>query len=75
MADLVFANNWENKRCCNCVHGTKMITDGDFLCRKGNGIVREDYRCRKFSVNVLSLGNKRRHLHNLEKIEKVLAEF
>jgi len=65
-------NLTDKKECASCVHSTKMITDGDFLCRKGQGIVREDFACRKFSINVLSLGiNKRRHLHNLSNISLV----
>ena len=69
MTNLIFANNTDMKKCSCCVYSTKMITDGDFLCRKGNGIVRADFKCRKFDINVLRLQtNKRRHLHNLENL-------
>ena len=70
MTNLIFANNTDNKpKCASCIHSSKMITDGDFLCRKGRGIVGSDFKCRKYELNIMKMGNeKRRHLHNLANI-------
>ena len=56
--------------CCKiCIYSRPMAGLEELSCEK-KGVVRQDYYCRKFSLDILSKSARRRHSLNKDEISK-----